>query len=137
MDEGKRYEVCQWLIKSQRDLGAAGILLRNEEVYLDIVVYHCQQAVEKAMKGYLTYEDSVFEKTHNLSRLLALCTSRSVVFKQWEEMAEILTPYATAFRYPGEVLEPSQSEAEQALEMAGLFVDFVIKALPGELALEG
>jgi HEPN domain-containing protein len=136
MDEGKRYEVRQWLIKGQRDLGAAGILIRNEEVYLDIVVYHCQKAAEKAMKGYLTYEDLVFEKTHNLSRLLALCTLRSAMFKQWEKMAETLTPYATAFRYPGGVLEPSQAEAEQALEMAGLFVDFIIKALPRELGLE-
>ena len=45
MDEGKRYEVAQWLIKSQRDLGAVRVLLTNEEAYLDIAAYHCQQAV--------------------------------------------------------------------------------------------
>ena len=27
MDEGKRYEVTQWLVKSQRDLGAVRVLM--------------------------------------------------------------------------------------------------------------
>jgi HEPN domain-containing protein len=49
MDEAKYQEVSQWLIKSQRDLGAAQLLLTTEDTYLDISVYHCQQAAEKAI----------------------------------------------------------------------------------------
>jgi len=134
MDEGKRYEVSQWLIKSQRDLGAVRVLLTNEEAYLDIAAYHCQQAVEKAMKGYLVYQDIGFQKTHNLSRLLILCLSINPDFSQWEAMAETLTPYATEYRYPGDLLEPERSEAEQALAMAEAFVAFVIGVLPITLA---
>ena len=29
-------------------------------------MYHCQQAAEKAIKGYLTYHEVEFERTHNL-----------------------------------------------------------------------
>jgi len=50
-------------------------------------------------------------------------------------MAIRLTPYATEFRYPGEVLAPGQSEADQVFEMAAAFVKFVIQVLPLELGL--
>jgi HEPN domain-containing protein len=57
MDDAKFAETRQWLIKSQRDLKAAYVLIKNEESLLDAVVYHCQQAAEKALKAYLTYQE--------------------------------------------------------------------------------
>jgi len=54
MDEEKKQEVQQWLIKSEHDLQAAQLLFDSQASLLDVVVYHCQQAVEKALKGYLT-----------------------------------------------------------------------------------
>ncbi|MBO1070555.1 hypothetical protein [Anabaena sp. AL93] len=54
MDNAKFAETRQWLIKSQRDLKAAYVLLNNEESLLDAVVYHCQQAKNaKTPKGNL------------------------------------------------------------------------------------
>jgi hypothetical protein len=47
----------------------------------------------------------------------------------------MLTPYATEYRYPGDVLAPERSEVEQALAMAERFVRFVIQTLPSELEL--
>jgi len=49
------------------------------------------------------------------------------------EVAERLTPYATLFRYPGEVLEPELSEFQQALDDAGQFCAFVLDLLPSEV----
>ena len=72
MTEEKRIEVRNWLIKSQHDLGSARRLMEGDEPYLDTAVYHCQQAVEKALKAFLTYHDIVFEKTHDLTELLEL-----------------------------------------------------------------
>ncbi|NJN88050.1 MAG: HEPN domain-containing protein [Leptolyngbyaceae cyanobacterium SL_7_1] len=129
MDEGKQQEIRQWLIKSQRDLGAARVLLESDDVYPDIAAYHCQQAVEKAIKGYLTYHDVLFQKTHDLNRLLALCSSQNEEFSRWRTMAAMLTPYATEFRYPGNVVEPKRDEAEQAIELATAFVNFVMQQL--------
>ena len=135
MDEGKKYEVRQWLIKSQRDLGAVLVLLESEPVYLDIAAYHCQQSAEKAIKGYLTHQDIVFQKTHDLSRLLALCALQDSRFGQWRALAAMLTPYATEFRYPGDVLEPSRAEVEHAFEMTKDFLNFVLRVLPDEIGL--
>jgi HEPN domain-containing protein len=115
MDEAKRREIRQWLIKSQRDVGSARRLMEGQEPFLDTAAYHCQQAAEKALKAFLTAHDMAFEKTHNLVALLALCTPFEPGFEPWEEAAAMLTPYATEFRYPGELLEPERSEAEQAL----------------------
>ena len=125
MDNAKRQEIRQWLIKSQRDIGSARRLMEGQEPYLDTAVYHCQQAAEKALKAFLTARDMAFEKTHNLVALLALCTPLAPGFEQWEEVAEMLTPYATEFRYPGAILEPEKSEAEQALAAAEAFVEFI------------
>jgi len=66
MDSPKDEEVRQWIIKSQRDIKVARILIENEVSLLDAVVYHCQQSAEKALKAYLTHQDVVFKKTHDL-----------------------------------------------------------------------
>ena len=50
MDEAKRTEIRQWLLRRQRDLRAARRLMEGEEPYRDVAVYHCQQAAEKAIK---------------------------------------------------------------------------------------
>ena len=54
-------------------------------------------------------------------------------FTDWMEAAIALTPYATAYRYPGEsaVLEPSRDEFDEALQFAEHLVEFVISVLPG------
>jgi len=130
MDEEKQQEVQEWLTKSQHDLEAARLLFASQASLLDIVVYHCQQSVEKALKGYLTFQDVVFPKTHNLSSLLGNCVFFNSNFNDFFEIAETLTPYATEFRYPGEVLEPEQEEAKQAIVMAETVVEFVNNSLP-------
>ena len=56
-------------------------------------------------------------------------------FKNYEESAITLTPYATAYRYPGEssALEPSRPEFEEALKLADEFLTFVCSLLPEEV----
>jgi len=133
MGEAKNREIWQWLTKSQHDLGSAHRLMEGEEPYLDTAVYHCQQAAEKAIKAYLTYGDIFFERTHNLIALLAFCMPSEPTFAQWRAEAEMLTPYATEFRYPGDILNPEMDEVKQALVAAESIVDFVIQLLPEEV----
>ena len=51
------------------------------------------------------------------------------------DAAIILTPYAIAYRYPGDMasLEPDRAEFDEALEAAGKFVEDVLSLLPGEV----
>lgn len=81
----------------------------------------------------MTYHDVSFEKTHNLVALLAFCVPSEPSFEQWRETVEILTPYATEFRYPGDVLEPELSEAKEALNRAESLVNFIMQLLPPEV----
>lgn len=133
MNEAKRAEIRSWLIKSQHDLGSARRLMEGDEPYLDMAVYHCQQAAEKVLKAFLTYHDVAFGKTHDLTELLALAEQTEPALSQWREVAQELTPYAVRFRYPGDVLEPERSEAEQASHHAQALMDFIWRLLPEEV----
>lgn len=128
MDDAHYHEIQQWLLKSQRDLEAAKVLF--EHGLFDIVVYHCQQSAEKALKAYLVYQEVILQKTHNLVVLLESCLAFDINFEILRDSAEILTPYATEFRYPGDTIEPEKYEAEEALAIASLVLDFVVKLLP-------
>ena len=133
MDEAKHNEICQWLQKANHDLLSAERLLRGDPPLLDTTVYHCQQASEKALKAYLTFKDIPFEKVHDLTVLVEQCKEIDSTFGQLEDIAETLTPYATAFRYPGDILEPEPADTEESLELAGRVLDFVLERMPEEV----
>jgi HEPN domain-containing protein len=123
-----------WLIKAQRDLLAAEQLVAQTHPLLDAVVYHCQQAGEKALKGFLFWHESPFRKTHNLVELLDQCLTIDATLAILEETAVFLTPLVSEFRYPGPFLEPSSHEAEEALNRARAVLVEIIKRLPEEVA---
>ncbi|MFZ5759482.1 MAG: HEPN domain-containing protein [Thermodesulfobacteriota bacterium] len=126
MDEATAHEVRQWLHKADHDLrSAARLMSGGEEALLDTAVYHCQQAAEKALKAYLTAHGVVFPKIHLLLPLLALCADIDSSFSQLTDAAEFLTPFATEFRYPGDILEPEPADAEDAYNLAKRVVNFV------------
>ncbi|MEK7329019.1 MAG: HEPN domain-containing protein, partial [Chloroflexota bacterium] len=65
MEEAKQQLVQNWLIKAQHDLATARKLSDGPDPYLDTAIYHCQQAAEKAVKGFLVFRDQRFEKVHH------------------------------------------------------------------------
>lgn len=66
MIEAKAQLVQGWLIKAQRDLASARVLMETTPPLLDTAIYHCQQAAEKAVKGYLVFCDQEFERVHDI-----------------------------------------------------------------------
>lgn len=103
--------------------------------HLDAAIYHCQQASEKALKGFLAFHDHELERTHDLKRLVQIAAADDSAFSRWRDAAITLTPYATAYRYPGEsaVLEPSREEFNEALRLTADLVAFVCSLLPPEV----
>jgi len=56
-------------------------------------------------------------------------------FKQFAKAAAVLTPYVSAFRYPGGGSDepmPSSEEFDEALQHAQTIYDFVLNLLPTE-----
>jgi len=80
MDEAKKLLVQNWLTRAQRDLATARKLAVGHDPFLDTAIYHCQQAAEKAIKGYLLYLDQVFERTHDVRALVALAETHEPSF---------------------------------------------------------
>ena len=135
MDEAKRELVRAWLIKARNDLDTARQISSLPDGHLDAAIYHCQQAAEKALKGFLALHDHGLERTHDLKRLIQMAVGDDISFLQWMEAAITLTPYATAYRYPGEsaVLEPSRPEFDEALKLTTKLVNFILPLMPADV----
>lgn len=125
-----REEVQEWLTRAERDLLAAERLLQPPTILGEGAAYHAQQAAEKALKGFLTAHGIQFTLTHDVSRLVLQCQAVTAEFGGLTDAAEILTPYAVRFRYPGGPLEPSLPETQRALQLATEIVQFVHRQLP-------
>lgn len=53
MEPEKRDEVTAWFQKAANDLRGADIDLAASPPLIEDALFHCQQAAEKALKGYL------------------------------------------------------------------------------------
>ena len=73
--------VKEWLQLADDDLYSAKILNAAVRKPHEIICYHCAQAAEKYLKAYLTFEDIVLKKTHDLVFLNSLCLERSNDFQ--------------------------------------------------------
>jgi HEPN domain-containing protein len=131
MDEAAKELVRDWLTRANHDLRAARILATPENPLLDTAIYHCQQAAEKSLKAWLQSIDDPFPKTHDIEDLVEQASASNPGFRQLAKAASVLTPYVSAFRYPGGFDEamPSSEEFDAALEYANTIYDFVLKLL--------
>jgi HEPN domain-containing protein len=128
---GTREElVASWLLKAKRDLLSAHELATAEMPLLDTAAYHCQQAAEKAVKGFLVFHDVRFEKSHDIVLLVTQASDIEPSFSVYLDAARLLTPLAVEYRYPGDYLEPELHEYQEASEAACKLYDFVLSRLP-------
>jgi HEPN domain-containing protein len=125
--------VKNWIVKSQHDLLAAQKLSVDSEIYSDVAIYHCQQSAEKAIKGFLILHDQAFPRTHDLRLLIQLTIVINPSFEDYQEAAELLTPYATEFRYPSAVMQPTKEELQEAIEKASEIFNFITSLLSDEI----
>ena len=132
MDD-KNELVKNWMVKGQHDLLAACKLSSDSEIYSDIAIYHCHQSAEKVIKGFLILHNQSFPRTHDLRLLLQLAININSDFQHYQEASEILTPYATEFRYPSDVMEPTAEELKEAIEQAREIFNFITSLLPEEI----
>ena len=99
----------QWLRKADGDLRAAERLAGAPKDY-DAVAFHCQQAAEKYLKARLAVTGTDSPRTNDLRRLLLLLQPVELFTAQELSMADLLTPFGVAIRYPGEDDEPPVPE---------------------------
>lgn len=121
-----------WFDFAQQDLRVAEIVLK-EKIYTQ-VCFHCQQAVEKFLKGYLVEKNKDIPKTHFLDELLNLCVHIEGGFEDLRAGCSRLDDYYIPTRYPdalpGVLPEglPEQKDAEEALSFAKKVMQFVMES---------
>ena len=129
-EEVKKEFVAQWLAKAEADLAAAETLLAEDHPLYYPSCFHSQQAAEKCIKAFLTWHQVEFPKTHVFGELLSLVRQVDVALAVNIKCVTLLNPYGVEVRYPGDIPEPTRSQAQEALRVARFVRDAILKALP-------
>jgi HEPN domain-containing protein len=61
--------IANWIKKATHDIITAQTILEHQPLILDVVCFHCQQAIEKYLKVFLIANNVDVVKTHNLNYL--------------------------------------------------------------------
>ena len=127
--------VLIWLNKADEDLMAGNLLLGEGTFFLNVVASQAQQAAEKYLKGYLTWRQKFFPKSHDLKILLNLLAETDPQITS--ELKEIvkLTSYVITARYAEDISAISLGQAEEAIALAKKAEGAIISALPAEITL--
>jgi len=131
-DRGLVVEVRSWLELAAVDLEAASRLAEDPGLER-VAVYHCQQAAEKAIKGFLTWHGVRFGRTHDLDVLGSQARRLAPALGPTLDRAAELTPYAWLYRYPPDFPAPLPDEAGEAIGAAHELLDAILSILPDEV----
>ncbi|NGZ10078.1 MAG: HEPN domain-containing protein [Nitrospira sp. LK70] len=126
----KAVVVRGWPSKAADDLRGARIDLDADPPFIEDALFHCQQAAEKSLKGFLTAYDTLFKKTHDLDELGRVCLELDAGLADAIQSAIPLTVFAWEFRYPGDSQVPSIKEANESLAVATMLYSAVLQRLP-------
>ena len=131
-DPRRSADTASWLSKAFGDLRCAEIDLAAQPAAPEDAVFHCQQAIEKALKAYLVWHDAPFQKTHDLGKLGKQAVEFDITLDPLVEQVVDLTKYAWMFRYPGDPVVLTAEEANEILLRAKLVVKEIAARLPVE-----
>ncbi len=106
-----------WIAKADSDLASARTIASSSGPY-DGARFHCQQAVEKLMKGFLASRERTFPFTHDLDRLAGLCEAIEPSLRLTIPEVVALTDYAVKLRYDNDFW-PAEQDARAAIAVAG------------------
>ncbi len=106
------------LRRATGDLQACRVLVDDADIDDNIIGFHAQQAVEKAMKVALVLADVELPLTHDLAFLVSQVNETGAELAK--ELSDVawLTPWAAELRY-GEPIELDRAAALAAAESAG------------------
>ncbi len=123
----------RWLNKANDDLRAAEALIDIEPPLFDEIAFHCQQAIEKAEKGFLFWHKQPFQKTHDLYLLGLSCCEIDSSLSDTIKPTTKLTEYAVEYRYPSSAIHPSRNEIDEMIHLAKTVLAEISNRLPLEI----
>jgi HEPN domain-containing protein len=134
MRDDKMEVVRAWFKKAQNDIINAENTIKMETPPCDTICFHAQQCAEKYLKGFLSFHEIDFPKTHSLEDLVELCKQVIPEIEAELENIEILSSYGVEVRYPDEVYyDIPREDAQEAIDLALKVKAVVLKYLEGEI----
>lgn len=127
-----RANVAAWLRIARADMQVAQACTSMEPAQHGVAAYHCQQAAEKLLKGFLVLAGIDFRRTHDLEALGQDVAKAFPTLRGEVAPMGAWTGWGVAYRYPDSpdsVADPSSAELAQALTL----IDRVARALEAEL----
>lgn len=121
-----RREVELWIREAEHDLEHA---IKSLEIgHYNWSCFASQQTVEKALKAAILHMFGVYERTHDLVKLLKKLKDTGLTLSVTNRDLVILSSYYTQTRYPNAgIEEPSleftKEQAEEAIEIAKKILD--------------
>ena len=115
----------EWYKFADMDLAAAEYLKTMVPTPIEIICYHCQQAAEKYLKGFLASRGETIQKTHDLVLLNKRCQKHNKAFTRLENACLFLTDFGVAVRYPFP-MDVNKSDMNLALKYATEIRNFVL-----------
>lgn len=92
-------EAAHLLRMAQKDLQAMRALSDPTKVDVEIFGFHGQQAVEKALKAWLTLRGQLYPQIHDLDELLRLLRVHGASVSEAFANLALFTDFGVAFRY--------------------------------------
>lgn len=116
MPDSGLYE--DWYEKAERDLRGAQILFEHDGGY-DLVAFHCQQTIEKVLKGWLLKTTNELMEGHSLTYLCRKAISAGADMRKYLKDCAFVNQFYIETRYPSDDgALVSKDEAQECLNIA-------------------
>lgn len=128
--ENNKILAQEWFKKADEDLAYAKVGFK-ETAYYGLACFHCQQVVEKYLKGYLSFSGRPVRKIHLLRILISQCIKLNKEFEKFKASCNLLDTYYISSRYPVIPITYSKEEAQKAIIVAEEIIDFIVQKTEG------
>jgi HEPN domain-containing protein len=121
--------VDDWQAVANEDRRVAALCLAADPPLRGVAAFHCQQAVEKLLKGFLTLAGKRGGKTHSLAQLGAGATASFPEVAELVAAARDWSNWAVDFRYPSRRRRPKPVPQADELQRALAIIDALVAHL--------
>jgi HEPN domain-containing protein len=130
-------DCLEWLKFARMDIDAAQSLFSKQQNPrhrpIEVILYHCQQGVEKALKAYIVQNGALTKnlQLHDIQVLRQACAQWSSRFGNSRVIGHCayLDPFSIVVRYPNHNLTLDSSHAARGLNSSKRVFDFVCEQL--------
>ena len=122
---GDSFRYKDWFNKAQKDLESAKILFKYNGDNA-IISFHCQQSIEKAMKGFILARKSELIEGHSLIYLCKISSNLDPNIKSFLKECAYVNQFYIETRYPADIpLSIESDEAEECISIAEKILQYL------------